>query len=163
MRAAPGDPATVLGTTPEGRVTSTARRAAQVTVQKVARALVVTLLQQLQPRIEAHFERPLDSFEEPQFLRYAKGDYFVAYQDGNTPLIHDASRFRKVTAVIFISAPETFCGGELVLHASFGQPEPPLTLSAAPGTLVAFPAETTHEVLPITRGERLSIVSRYRG
>jgi predicted 2-oxoglutarate/Fe(II)-dependent dioxygenase YbiX len=28
--------------------------------------------------------------------------------------------------------------------------------------LVAFPGETTH-VVPIMRGERLSIVSRYRG
>jgi hypothetical protein len=26
-----------------------------------------------------------------------------------------------------------------------------------------FPAETTHEVLPITHGERLSVVSWYRG
>src|SRR6266576_3590865 len=111
MRAAPGDPATVLGTAPQGKVTSAARRAAQVTVEQVARALVVTLLRQLQPRIEAHFKRALDSFEEPQFLRYGKGDYFVAHQDGNTPLVHDDSRFRKVTAVIFISAPETFCGG----------------------------------------------------
>jgi predicted 2-oxoglutarate/Fe(II)-dependent dioxygenase YbiX len=159
MRAAPGDPATVLGSTPETRVTSTARRAAQVTVQPVVRTLVVTLLEQLQPRIEAHFERALDSVEEPQFIRYGPGDYFVAHQDGNTPLIHDDSRFRKVTAVIFISAPETFSGGELVLHG----PEPPLTLSPAPGRLVAFPAETTHEVLPITRGERLSIASWYRG
>jgi predicted 2-oxoglutarate/Fe(II)-dependent dioxygenase YbiX len=35
-------------------------------------------------------------------------------------------------------------------------------LAPAPGTLVAFPSETTHEVTPITHGERLSIVSWYR-
>ena len=32
----------------------------------------------------------------------------------------------------------------------------------APRTLVAFRAETTHEVTPVTRGERSAIVSWYR-
>jgi SM-20-related protein len=50
-----------------------------------------------------------------------------------------------------------------VLPSPFGQAEPPQSLAAAPGTLVAFPSETTHEVLPITDGERLSVVSWYRG
>jgi predicted 2-oxoglutarate/Fe(II)-dependent dioxygenase YbiX len=130
---------------------------------------VAAVLERLQPRIEAHFGRSLAGFEEPQFLRYGPGDYFVAHQDGNTPLVHDESRFRRVSAVIFLSArseqpmPGTFCGGSLVLHAPVGHAGPPLTLAPAPGTLVAFPAETTHEVLPITHGERLSIVSWYRG
>ena len=158
MAAAAGEPATVLGTTPQHRVASSARKAAQVAVGEAARAVVVRLLDRLQGRIDAHFGRSLDGFDDPQFLRYGPGDYFVAHQDGNTPLVHDESRFRKVSVVIFLSAPGTFGGGSLVLHA-----EPPLTLAPAPGTLVAFPSETTHEVLPITHGQRLSIVSWYRG
>jgi SM-20-related protein len=118
--------------------------------------VVVGLLDRSQGRIEAHFGRSLDGFDEPQFLRYGPGDYFVAHQDGNTPSVRDESRFRKVSVVIFLSAPGTFGGGSLVLHA-----DPPLTLAPPPGTLVAFPSETTHEVLPITHGERLSIVSWY--
>jgi SM-20-related protein len=168
MHAAEGDPATVLGPTPQRRVTSSARKTTQIAVGEAARAAVVALLKTLQPRIEAHFGRSLDGVEEPQFLRYEPGDHFVAHQDGNTPLVHDESRFRKVSVVIFLSTqsqdptPETFCGGSLVLHAPFGQTEPPLMLAPAPGTLVAFPSETTHEVLPITHGERLSVVSWYR-
>ena len=168
MDAARGDPATVLGATPERRVGSSARKASLLAVDAGARAAVARLLQRLQPRIEAHFEQELDGFEEPQFLHYGPGDYFVAHQDGNTPLVYDESRSRKISVVIFLSAqsehptPETFCGGSLVLHGPFGQAEPPLTLAPAPGTLVAFPAETTHEVLPITHGERLSVVSWYR-
>jgi SM-20-related protein len=156
--AAEGEPATVLGTTPQHDVTSSARKATRIAVGEAARALVVGLLDRSQGRIEAHFGRSLGSFEEPQFLRYRPGDYFVAHQDGNTPLVHDESRFRKVSVVIFLSAPGTFGGGALVLHA-----DPPLTLAPEPGTLVAFPSETTHEVLPITYGERLSVVSWYRG
>jgi len=30
------------------------------------------------------------------------------------------------------------------------------------GTLVAFPSETTHEVTPVTSGERFSIASWYK-
>lgn len=168
MGAGHGDPATVLGATPQQRDASSARKATLLEVDAGARAAVVRLLQGLQPRIEAHFGRALDGVEDPQFLRYGPGDYFVAHQDGNTPLVHDESRFRKISVVIFLSAqsehptPETFCGGSLVLHGPFGQAEPPLTLAPAPGTLVAFPSETTHEVVPITHGERLSIVSWYR-
>ena len=121
------------------------------------------LLRRLEPRIESHFGRSLDGFEEPQFLRYGPGDYFVAHQDGNTPLVHDDSRFRKVSVVIFLSAPDTFSGGSLMLHPPPRHAEPPQSLPAAPGTLVAFPSETTHEVLPVTDGERLSVVSWYRG
>jgi predicted 2-oxoglutarate/Fe(II)-dependent dioxygenase YbiX len=35
-------------------------------------------------------------------------------------------------------------------------------VAPAPGTLICFRAETTHEVLPVTRGERVSIVSWFR-
>ena len=169
MRDADGEAATVLGSTRQERVTSTARKATRIALRGPAEAAVVGLLERLQPRIEAHFGRSLDGFEQPQFLRYGPGDYFVAHQDGNTPLVYDESRFRKVSVVIFLTAqsehpaPDTFCGGSLVLHGELGHPESRLALAPAPGTLVAFPAETTHEVMPITHGERLSIVSWYRG
>ena len=168
MGAARGEPATVLGLAPQHRVASSARKASRIAVSDTIHAAVAALLEGLQPRIGVHFDRPLNGFEEPQFLRYRPGDYFVAHQDGNTPLVYDESRFRKVSVVISLSAqsehptPETFCGGSLVLHGAFGETEPRLTLAPAPGTLVAFPSEATHEVLPITHGERLSVVSWYR-
>lgn len=169
MRATEGGPATLLGSTPEHSIVPSARKATRVTVSDAVRAAVMRRLGGLQPRIEARFRRSVNGFEEPQFLRYRPGDYFVPHQDGNTPLVHDESRFRKISVVIFLSAqaehpsPETFCGGSLVLHGPVGEAEPPLSLAPAPGTLVAFPSEITHEVLPITHGERLSIVAWYRG
>ena len=36
-----------------------------------------------------------------------------------------------------------------------------VSLTPEPGTLVCFRAETTHEVLPVTHGERFTIVSWY--
>jgi SM-20-related protein len=139
MRAAEGDAATVLGTTSQGGVRSVARRATRLAVGEPARGAVASVLERLQPRIEAHFRYSLDTVEEPQFLRYGEGDYFVAHQDGNTPLVHDESRFRKVSAVIFLGAQsdrptrETYCGGALVLHAPYGQAEPRIDPRACVG------------------------------
>jgi SM-20-related protein len=167
IRAAAGEPATVLGLAPE-RARSSARRVTEAGVSEASRDAVMALLEEHRPRIEAHFGRPLDGCEEPQFLRYVEGDYFVAHQDGNTPLIHDETRFRKVSVVIFLSerseqpAPGAYCGGSLVLHGPVSGSNPAVHLAPAPGTLVAFPSETTHEVAPVTHGERLSIVSWYR-
>jgi SM-20-related protein len=118
--------------------------------------------------LERHFAVALAGCEEPQFLRYHEGDFFVPHQDGNTPLIHDDSRFRKISAVLFLSAsstapaPDTYGGGELVLHGPYSGPTLRVPVNAPPGTLVTFRAETTHEVTPVTHGERFTIVSWYR-
>jgi SM-20-related protein len=167
MRAA-GDPATVSGLAPERQDTGSVRRVTAVDVPAASRATVVELFERERARIADRFGRQLDQCEEPQFLRYGPGDHFVAHQDGNTPLLHDDTRFRKVSVVVFLSeqseqpAPATYCGGSLVLHEGYGASAASVTVAPAPGTLVAFPAETTHEVLPITHGERLTIVSWYR-
>jgi len=168
MRRAHGNPAALLGSPAEQTRAPSPRRATRIAISHATRAGVMQLLEEHRPRIEARFGRPLDGCEEPQFLRYEPGDYFVPHQDGNTPLIHDESRFRKVSVVILLSeqsdqpTPETYCGGSLVLHGPYGQPDERIALAPPPGTLVAFPSETTHEVTPITHGERLSIVSWYR-
>ncbi|MEO8337310.1 MAG: 2OG-Fe(II) oxygenase [bacterium] len=57
---------------------------------------------------------------------------------------------------------DTYGGGALVFHGSYANPTPPLSVSPAPGTLVAFRSETTHEVTPVTHGERYTIVSWFR-
>lgn len=160
MRAAPGDAATVLGATPDAAYTSSARKATRLAISGATHDAVTELLERERPRIADRFDRPLEECEEPQFLSYGPGDYFVAHQDGNTPLVHDESRFRKVSVVVFLSDPATeFAGGALVLDPFGTRRE----LTPAPGTLVAYPSETTHEVTPITDGERLTIVSWYRG
>jgi SM-20-related protein len=118
--------------------------------------------------LEQHFALSLSSCEEPQFLRYRPGDFFVAHQDGNTPLIHDDTRFRKVSAIIFLSgqseapAPGHYGGGSLVFHGPYSGPQLRVPVTPPAGTLLCFRAETTHEVLPVTHGERISIVSWFR-
>lgn len=134
-----------------------ARRSVRIRVTEKTQAVVLDVLKRHRSRIAEHFARPLETIEEPQFLRYRPGDYFVPHQDGNTPLVHDDTRFREVSAVIFLSDPAEYEGGALVLHG-----DESVTVAARSGSLVAFPAETTHEVTPLTGGERFSVVSWYR-
>ena len=159
LRAAHGAAATVYGKSATGAVEPAVRKATRLTASDHTRDRVMARLEELESAIEGHFNVTLSRIEELQFLRYVTGDYFVAHQDGNTPLIRDDSRFRKISIVIFLSEPSAYDGGSLLIHGSY----PEKTAVAAPqGTLIAFPSETTHEVAPLTRGERFTVVSWYR-
>ncbi len=168
MRAAGGGSATVYGKDPAGAIDSLVRKTTRLTVSARTSDRVVRLLLEGKAAVEQHFGGALAECEPPQFLRYVTGDYFVAHQDGNTPLIFDDSRFRKVSIVILLSRkaaePEagSYGGGALLVHGTYAEPYRRFELDAEPGTLVAFPAETTHEVTPVTHGERYTIVSWYR-
>ena len=169
LRQADGGPATVLSQAPGGTSRPQIRRTTRLAPPVATRERVTRLLLQRAAELARHFGRELAECEEPQFLRYREGDFFVAHQDGNTPGIHDQSRFRKISAVIFLSvqaqepAPDCYGGGALVLHGPYSGPTLRVPLAPAPGTLVCFPAETTHEVMPVTHGERFTIASWFRG
>ncbi|HEY0020551.1 MAG TPA: 2OG-Fe(II) oxygenase [Longimicrobium sp.] len=163
-----GAPATVLSAEPGGKVQAAVRKSTRIAVSPEARALVKERLMERRAQIEAHFGVELGECEDPQFLRYETGDFFVPHQDGNTPMIHDESRFRRISAVVFLSrkagepAPETYGGGELVFHGPYSGPPEQAAASARPGSLVTFRAETTHEVTMVTHGVRYTIATWFR-
>ena len=168
MRSAVGSPATVYGKEESGGVETNVRKVTRIAVSPETRERVMRQLLDRKSEIERHFDVTLGECEEPQFLRYKTGDFFVAHQDGNTPLIYDESRFRKISVVIFLSkqsaepAPDTYVGGSLVLHGTYPNYDLRFPVANDPGTLVAFRSETTHEVTPVMHGERYTIVSWYR-
>ena len=168
LRQAVGAPATLLGRTAADAVQPQVRRTTRAAVPPATRERLTALLLAEKDAIGRHFGVTLGTCEEPQFLRYGPGDFFVAHQDGNTPLVYDDSRFRKVSAIIFLSAsaaepmPGAYGGGVLTFHDPAPGSPLRLPLTPPPGTLVCFRAETTHEVTPVTHGERFTIVSWYR-
>ncbi|HST62266.1 MAG TPA: 2OG-Fe(II) oxygenase [Longimicrobium sp.] len=163
-----GAPATVLSAEAGGMVQSAVRRTTRVAVSPGTRTRVKQRLMERKAEIEAHFGVELGECEDPQFLRYETGDYFVPHQDGNTPMVWDDSRFRRISAVLFLSeksdepAPDTYGGGALVFHGPYSGPELRVPAGAQPGSLVAFRAETTHEVTPVTHGIRYTIATWFR-
>jgi SM-20-related protein len=169
MRSAESGPASIHGGSKS--VDERVRKAARVLPSAETVGLVRRRLLEGKARIEEHFQISLSDCEEPQFLRYQVGDFFVAHQDGNTPLLKfDRDRVRIVSAVIFLSqqsatpAPGGYSGGSLVFSGPLVDPSYRETREVVgeTGLLIAFRSETTHEVTPVTHGERHSIACWYR-
>lgn len=93
----------------------------------------------------------------PLFNRYAGGQSFGFHVD-------NAIRYERagngaqvpvrtdVSSTLFLSAPEDYDGGELVIQDTYGTQR----VKLAAGDLVLYPGTSLHEVTPVTRGERLA-------
>lgn len=119
--------------------------------------------------LEAHFGFSLTDCERPQFLRYQPGDFFVRHQDGNTQTLDfDHLRIRKISLIAFLNdyaaEPKENCysGGALSFYDNKDPAAESFPLHGEMGLLVAFRADTYHEVLPVTGGDRLTIISWFR-
>lgn len=90
----------------------------------------------------------------PLFNRYDESMTFGAHVDnairqyGGTSL-----RIRAdVSATLFISGPEDYDGGELVIEDTFGSH----AVKLPAGDIVVYPSSSLHHVTPITRGSRVA-------
>jgi SM-20-related protein len=166
MRRSPATPAITYGKGDAGSVHERVRKADRLALSPGTVESVTQRLKEYREKIGERFGISLSGCEEPQFLRYRVGDFFVAHQDGNTGLVQLATdRSRRISVSIFLNrqseAPEmdAYCGGSLVFSDWRAGRE--FRLDGETGKLVAFRSETTHEVIPVTFGERYAIVSWY--
>lgn len=165
MRSAPLSAALTYGRG-DATVDELVRRVSRVGVSQNSFAYVTQRLEQQRAAVARHFSVKLTNLEEPQFLCYRVGDFFVAHQDGNTGLVNlDTDRTRRVSVSIFLNTesatpePDTYGGGALVFSDwRSGQRQ---EVHGETGMLVAFRSEVTHEVTPVTHGDRFAIVSWY--
>ena len=90
----------------------------------------------------------------PLFNRYAGGEHYGPHLDGAIrPVDGAAHRIRTdVSATLFLSAPEDYDGGELVIQDTFG----PRAVKLPAGHMVLYPGTSVHQVQPVTRGVRLA-------
>ncbi|WP_112383187.1 Fe2+-dependent dioxygenase [Sphingomonas carotinifaciens] len=96
---------------------------------------------------------PLKVFP-PLFNRYAGGDAFGLHVD-NAIRIQRGSDFRirsDLSATLFLSDPDSYDGGELVIEEQFGEQRVKLPA----GHMVVYPASSLHRVTPVTRGTRVA-------
>ena len=165
MRRSPVSAASTYGKG-DATVDARVRRTSRVLPSAETVSYVSQRLEAHRHDLERHFAIELGGCEEPQFLRYGVGDFFVAHQDGNTGLINlDSDRTRRVSVTIFLNTQsaeqhgESYCGGSLVF--SDWRTGARHEVAGDAGMLVAFRSETTHEVTPVTQGERYAIVTWY--
>ncbi|AOY93982.1 Fe2+-dependent dioxygenase [Cupriavidus sp. USMAA2-4] len=96
---------------------------------------------------------PLKVFP-PLFNRYEGGGTFGNHVDNAIRYLRGSSfRVRSdLSATLFLTAPEDYDGGELVVEDTFGQQRVKLPA----GHMVLYPASSVHHVTPVTRGARIS-------
>lgn len=86
----------------------------------------------------------------PLFNRYDAGMAFDTHVD-NAIRFSGPIRYRTdVSCTLFLTDPEDYDGGELIIEDSFG--EHAVKLPA--GDMILYPATSLHRVAPVTRGSR---------
>jgi PKHD-type hydroxylase len=92
----------------------------------------------------------------PMFNRYDVGMHFGTHVDGAIRQIPGTGQKLRtdLSATLFLTAPDSYDGGELVIDSDFGSQEAKL----AAGDLIVYTSTSRHRVNPVTRGRRLACV-----
>jgi PKHD-type hydroxylase len=90
----------------------------------------------------------------PIFNRYEGGETYGNHVDGAIhPVPGTPHRVRTdLSATVFLSPPENYDGGELVVDDTFGAHRVKLPA----GSMILYPGSSLHRVEPVTRGVRLA-------
>lgn len=91
-----------------------------------------------------------------QFTRYQSNDERYGRHVDAGPAL---ASVRKLSFSMQLSDPQSYEGGDLLLHLS----EQPTKMSREQGFVALFPSFTLHEVTPVTKGTRYSLVAWVTG
>jgi PKHD-type hydroxylase len=90
----------------------------------------------------------------PYYARYSTGMSYGNHVDD--PVMGQGDLYRSdISVTIFLSAPDDYDGGELVIQTPFGEQ----FVKLPAGDAVIYPSSSVHRVAEVTRGERLVAVS----
>jgi len=145
------------------------RSAVRVTVSDTAASAVKERLLAKCEDFSRRFGVGVSDCQEPTFLVYKPGDFFEPHRDHagnqNAP---DRVRRRRVSAVVFLNDESAagvggdYEGGSLAFYGLLKDPRcrhVGIPVRGMAGTLVAFRSDVFHQVSPVTKGERFTIVS----
>ena len=89
----------------------------------------------------------------PRFNRYQGGGQYGFHVDGAVMAVAGGEQMRSdVSCTLFLSEPDEYDGGELVISDTYGEHEVKLPA----GDLIAYPSSSLHKVQPVTRGARVA-------
>jgi predicted 2-oxoglutarate/Fe(II)-dependent dioxygenase YbiX len=138
------------------------RRSKSIAVEQPVMLRIKRRVRSLKTDLEKLFEQPLGDVQEPSFLRYDAGDFFIPHVD-NPPFdagLDEDIRSRRVAVVVYLN--DEFQGGELKLYCL--EPKPTwddfcFTVKPRAGLVVAFRSTIMHEVTRVTSGVRYSVAT----
>jgi PKHD-type hydroxylase len=90
----------------------------------------------------------------PRFNRYAGGGHYGMHVDGAVmALPADIGQLRSdVSCTLFLSDPDDYDGGELIVSDTYGEHEVKLPA----GDMIIYPSSSLHRVAEVTRGTRVA-------
>lgn len=91
----------------------------------------------------------------PLMTRYKPGMKYGAHADAAFIQLPGATIRSDLSCTIFLNDPASYDGGELVV----GLGDARLSFKLKPGEAIVYPSDSSHQVAPVTRGERLVAIS----
>ena len=98
---------------------------------------------------QQHFRFVIEGMEVPHLITYRTGQESYWHMD----ITDDQTTNRKLTMLVFLSAPQSYTGGRFMVH-----PES-LQIDQSQGNLLLFPAFLLHRVEPVLSGTRYSLAT----
>ena len=95
------------------------------------------------------------AFAPPMMTRYKPGMKYGAHSDAAFIQLPGTTIRSDLSCTIFLSEPQDYEGGEL----SIGLGDAKLSFKLRPGEAIVYPSDTFHQVIPVTRGERLVAIT----
>lgn len=95
------------------------------------------------------------SMAPPMITRYKPGMKYGAHADAAFIQLPGATIRSDLSCTIFLNDPASYEGGELLVR--LGDSE--LQFKLKPGEAVVYPSDSLHQVVPVTRGERLVAIT----
>ncbi|HAT7491526.1 TPA: PKHD-type hydroxylase YbiX [Raoultella ornithinolytica] len=93
------------------------------------------------------------TLSSPLFNRYQQSETYGFHVDGAVRSQAQGGWMRTdLSATLFLSAQESYDGGELVVNDTYGQH----TVKLPAGDLVLYPSSSLHCVMPVTQGVRVA-------
>jgi PKHD-type hydroxylase len=91
----------------------------------------------------------------PMMTRYKPGMKYGAHADAAFIQLSGATIRSDLSCTIFLNDPKDYDGGELQVR--LGDAE--LTFKLKPGEAIIYPSDSLHQVVPVTKGERLVAIT----
>ena len=170
MASSPCQPASILDDKNRLVVDADKRRTDAAAVPSETSTLVTARLIEAMPALEKHFEVRLIGCEPVSFLVYKPGAFFGRHADANHSAEAPAKfRQRQVSISIFLNGeseldhPDTYSGGTLTFSGTRGGDQKSkhagIGLTGEEGLLIGFNSSWLHEIEPVRRGVRYSVVT----
>lgn len=93
----------------------------------------------------------------PAFNLYQDGGHYGTHSDAALMRLPEANLTLRsdLSATLFLSEPDAYDGGELVIEGQYGGQ----AVKLAAGDMVLYPSSSLHQVTPVTRGQRICAIT----